>query len=63
MGGSGGCTFGLGAAANWLGRPGVSRGVSGPGSLTLDLWLEPARVIDALSPKNRGVLTPDWGHV
>jgi hypothetical protein len=54
---------GFGAAADGLDGFGVSHGVSGPGSLTLDLWFEPAPVIDALSPKNRRVLTPDWGHV
>jgi transposase len=54
---------GFGAAADGLDGFGVSLGVSGPGSLTLDLWFEPDPVIDALSPKNRRVLTPDWGHV
>jgi hypothetical protein len=54
---------GFGAAADGLDGFGVSHGVSGPGSLTLDLWFEPAPVIDALSPKNGPVLTPDWGHV
>jgi hypothetical protein len=44
---------GFGAAADGLDGFGVSHGVSGPGSLTLDLWFEPARVIDALSLKNR----------
>ena len=30
---------------------GVSHGVSGPGSFRLGLWLEPARVMNALLPR------------
>lgn len=35
---------GFGAAADGLDDFGVSHGVAGLGSLTLDLWFEPARV-------------------